>query len=75
MINGLTIHGHENEELSMFQIMQEYGSLVPDHITYIGVLFAYVVSHIGMVEDTHRQFSFMTIILSKERFIVAWLTF
>jgi CRISPR-associated protein Cas5t len=58
MINGLAIHGHGNEALSMFQIMQEDSSLVPDHITYIGVLFA--CSHVGLVEEAQRQFNLMT---------------
>ncbi|XP_004512345.1 putative pentatricopeptide repeat-containing protein At3g05240 [Cicer arietinum] len=58
MINGLAIHGHGNEALSMFQIMQEDSSLIPDHITYIGVLFA--CSHVGLVEEAQRQFNLMT---------------
>jgi CRISPR-associated protein Cas5t len=58
MINGLAIHGHGNEALSMFHMMQEDSSLVPDHITYIGVLFA--CSHVGLVEEAQRQFNLMT---------------
>lgn len=58
MINCLAMHGHGNEALSMFQIMQEDKSLVPDHITYIGVLFA--CSHVGLVEEAQRQFNLMT---------------
>jgi pentatricopeptide repeat protein len=38
--------------------MQEDSSLVPDHITYIGVLFA--CSHVGLVEEAQRQFNLMT---------------
>jgi len=58
MINALAIHGHGNEALSLFQIMQEDSSLVPDHITYIGVLFA--CSHVGLVEEAQKQFNLMT---------------
>ncbi|CAK8540130.1 unnamed protein product [Lathyrus sativus] len=58
MINGLAIHGHGNEALSMFQMMQEDSTVVPDHITYIGVLFA--CSHVGLVEEAQRQFNMMT---------------
>ncbi|XP_061348413.1 putative pentatricopeptide repeat-containing protein At3g05240 [Gastrolobium bilobum] len=58
MINGLAMHGHGNEALNMFQIMQEDSSLVPDHITYIGVLFA--CSHVGLVEEAQKHFYLMT---------------
>lgn len=58
MINGLAMHGHGNEALSMFQKMQEDSSLVPDHITYTGVLFA--CSHVGLVEEAKKQFNLMT---------------
>ncbi|CAJ1960889.1 unnamed protein product [Sphenostylis stenocarpa] len=58
MINGLARHGHGNEALSMFQLMQEDSSLVPDYITYIGVLFA--CSHVGLVEEAQIHFRQMT---------------
>ncbi|KAK7258841.1 hypothetical protein RIF29_24429 [Crotalaria pallida] len=58
MINGLAMHGHGNEALSMFQIMQEDSSVVPDHITYIGVLFA--CSHVGLVDEAQKHFNLMT---------------
>ncbi|XP_027349557.1 putative pentatricopeptide repeat-containing protein At3g05240 [Abrus precatorius] len=58
MINGLAMHGHGNEALSTFQKMQEDSSLVPDHITYIGVLFA--CSHVGLVEEAQKHFKLMT---------------
>ncbi|XP_020213749.1 putative pentatricopeptide repeat-containing protein At3g05240 [Cajanus cajan] len=57
MINGLAMHGHGNEALSMFQTMQEDSSLVPDHITYIGVLFA--CSHVGLIEEAQKHFRLM----------------
>lgn len=58
MINGLAMHGHGNEALSIFQIMQQDSTLVPDHITYIGVLFA--CSHVGLVEEAQKHFNSMT---------------
>ncbi|KAK7397220.1 hypothetical protein VNO78_18387 [Psophocarpus tetragonolobus] len=58
MINGLAMHGHGNEALSMFQTMQEDSCLVPDHFTYVGVLFA--CSHVGLVEEAQKPFSLMT---------------
>ncbi|KAL2345716.1 hypothetical protein Fmac_007001 [Flemingia macrophylla] len=58
MINGLAMHGHGNEALSMFQTMQEDSSLVPDHITYIGVLCA--CSHVGLIEEAQKHFRLMT---------------
>ncbi|XP_019440556.1 PREDICTED: putative pentatricopeptide repeat-containing protein At3g05240 [Lupinus angustifolius] len=58
MINGLAMHGYGNEALSMFQIMQEESSVVPDHITYIGVLFA--CSHVGLVDEAKKHFNLMT---------------
>ncbi|XP_014518499.1 putative pentatricopeptide repeat-containing protein At3g05240 [Vigna radiata var. radiata] len=58
MINGLAMHGRGNEALSMFQIMQKDSSLVPDHITYLGVLFA--CSHVGLVKEAQKHFRQMT---------------
>ncbi|KAK7284334.1 hypothetical protein RJT34_19079 [Clitoria ternatea] len=58
MINGLAMHGHGDEALNMFQKMQEDGSLVPDHITYMGVLIA--CSHAGLVEEAKKHFNLMT---------------
>ncbi|KAL2954436.1 hypothetical protein AAZX31_19G222000 [Glycine max] len=58
MINGLAMHGDGNEALGMFQTMHEDSSLVPDHITYIGVLFA--CSHVGLVEEAKKHFRLMT---------------
>lgn len=58
MINSLAKHGNAKEALSMFQTMQEDSSLVPDHITYIGVLFA--CSHVGLVEEAQKHFRLMT---------------
>ncbi|KAF7805132.1 putative pentatricopeptide repeat-containing protein [Senna tora] len=58
MINSLAMHGHGHEALSIFQRMQEDSTLVPDHITYIGVLFA--CSHVGLVEEALKHFNSMT---------------
>lgn len=58
MVNGLALHGYGNEALSIFQRMQADSTLVPDHITYIGVLFA--CSHMGLVEEAQKHFNSMT---------------
>ncbi|XP_028802764.1 putative pentatricopeptide repeat-containing protein At3g05240 [Neltuma alba] len=58
MINGLALHGYGNEALSIFQRMLEDSTLVPDHITYVGVLFA--CSHMGLIEEAQTHFNSMT---------------
>lgn len=58
MINSLALHGYGNEALSIFQRMQEDDILLPDHITYIGVLFA--CSHVGLIEEAQMHFNSMT---------------
>ncbi|KAG7580766.1 Pentatricopeptide repeat [Arabidopsis suecica] len=57
VIIGLASHGHGNEALSIFQMLQEEGNATPDGITYLGVLYA--CSHIGLVEEGQRYFAEM----------------
>ncbi|KAL5566112.1 hypothetical protein UlMin_029276 [Ulmus minor] len=57
MIIGLATHGHGMEALSTFESMQEDAAVVPDEITYIGVLFA--CSHVGLVEEGEKYFNTM----------------
>lgn len=57
MIGGLAINGHGEEALDMFSKMLE-SSIVPDEITYIGVLCA--CTHTGMVDVGKRFFASIT---------------
>ncbi|KAG7977248.1 hypothetical protein I3843_05G021600 [Carya illinoinensis] len=57
MIIGLAMHEHAEEALSTFKRMQEDPNVIPDEITYIGVLFA--CSHLGLVEEGQRHFTSM----------------
>jgi pentatricopeptide repeat protein len=58
MIVGLGINGHGEEALDMFFEMLK-ASIVPDEITYIGVLCA--CTHTGMVDVGRKLFASMTI--------------
>ena len=58
MIIGLAIHGHAEEALNTFKRMQEDANVIPDEITYIGILCA--CSHVGLVEEGQRHFASMT---------------
>lgn len=57
MIVGLAINGHGEEALNMFSDMIQT-SVIPDEITYIGVLCA--CTHTGMVEKGRNFFVNMT---------------
>ena len=57
MIIGLAIHGHAEEALNTFKRMQEDANVIPDEITYIGILCA--CSHVGLVEEGQRHFASM----------------
>ncbi|KAB1227147.1 hypothetical protein CJ030_MR1G027734 [Morella rubra] len=57
MITGFAMRGHGEEALSTFKRMQEDATVVPDEITYIGVLCA--CSHLGMIEEGQRHFNSM----------------
>lgn len=54
LIVGLAMHGHGEKALTFFRKMQEETMLIPDEITYIGLLSA--CSHIGKVEDGKNYF-------------------
>lgn len=58
MIIGLAIHGYGEEALSMFKKMLEDTNLIPDQITYIGVLCA--CSHKGLVAEGYEHFNSMS---------------
>ncbi|KAL5976891.1 hypothetical protein ACLOJK_021227 [Asimina triloba] len=57
MITGLAMHGSAEGALGLFQQMQEEG-VIPDHVTYIGVLCA--CSHAGLVDESCRHLESMT---------------
>ncbi|XP_035538647.1 putative pentatricopeptide repeat-containing protein At3g05240 isoform X1 [Juglans regia] len=57
MIIGLAMHGHAEEALATFKRMQEDPNVIPDKITYIGVLSA--CGHLGLVEEGQRHFTSM----------------
>lgn len=48
LINGLASHGHGEKALDIFRRMRTEG-IVPDHITFVGVLSA--CSHAGLVDE------------------------
>lgn len=54
----LAMHGKGDEVLHMFRRMEADTEVVPDEITYIGVLWA--CSHLGLVEEGQKQFIAMT---------------
>ncbi|XP_062143668.1 putative pentatricopeptide repeat-containing protein At3g05240 [Alnus glutinosa] len=64
MIVGLAMHGHGEEALSTFKRMQEDAALIPDEITYIGVLCA--CSRVGLVEEGQRHFTSMVDVYNME---------
>eukprot|EP01018_Ginkgo_biloba_P028281 Gb_00409 [translate_table: standard] len=57
MIVGYAQNGHGKEALELFQQMLQSG-IMPDHITFIGVLSA--CSHAGLVDEGHHYFDSMT---------------
>lgn len=61
MIAGLTIHGHGNEALDLFQAMQSTKEAVgekPDAVTFIAVLNA--CSRTGKIDEGYRYFEQMS---------------
>eukprot|EP01018_Ginkgo_biloba_P000403 Gb_07442 [translate_table: standard] len=56
MIVGCAQNGHDKEALKLFEQMQRAG-VKPDHITFVGVLFA--CSHVGLLYEGHHYFDSM----------------
>ncbi|KAG9451303.1 hypothetical protein H6P81_011268 [Aristolochia fimbriata] len=54
MIIGLAQHGQAGEALRLFSYMKHIKSVVPNYVTYLGVLSA--CTHAGLVEDGYRFF-------------------
>lgn len=57
MINGYAMHGHAGEALNLFYRMEE-NMVVPDNITFVGVLSA--CSSGRLLEDGRRFFNLLT---------------
>lgn len=58
MISGHAFHGRAKDSLSLFHHMLEDGKIVPDDITFVGVLSACV--HSRMVDEGYRLFDLMS---------------
>lgn len=57
MIMGLATHGHGRSAVELFRQMERDGSVVPDHIAFIGVLTA--CRHAGLVDEGIHLFGVM----------------
>lgn len=57
MICGYGMHGHADEALTLFHTMRAEGQILPDHITFVGVLSA--CNHGGLMEEGKRFFYLM----------------
>jgi CRISPR-associated protein Cas5t len=56
MITGLAKHGHGRDAVQLFKQM-EHGGIVPDHVTFVGVLTA--CNHVGMVDEGRKYLESM----------------
>lgn len=56
MINGLAMHGHAADAVSLFSAM-EGENIRPDPVTFIGIITA--CSHCGLVEQGRKYFNLM----------------
>lgn len=57
MILGLALHGFAEEALALFPKMNDYPSITPNYVTYLGVLCA--CSHVGLVNEGYQYFQDM----------------
>ncbi|XP_020577243.1 pentatricopeptide repeat-containing protein At4g21065-like [Phalaenopsis equestris] len=57
MISGYAMHGHADEALTLFEKMRKEAILLPDNITFVGVLSA--CSHAGLLLEGRRFFDSM----------------
>ncbi|CAI0383515.1 unnamed protein product [Linum tenue] len=58
MISGYARHGHGEKALDLFSQLEALGGLLPDHVTFVGVLSA--CSHVGLVDLGFGHFTSMT---------------
>ncbi|CAN1285003.1 Putative pentatricopeptide repeat-containing protein At5g09950 [Linum perenne] len=58
MISGYARHGHGEKALDLFSQMKLESQLLPDHVTFVGVLSA--CSHVGLVDEGFKHFRSMT---------------
>ncbi|KAM6579071.1 hypothetical protein CsatB_030908 [Cannabis sativa] len=56
MINAYGMYGHGKKAIDLFRKMEDEG-LVPDHITFLALLYA--CSHSGFIEEGRRYFNSM----------------
>uniref|UniRef100_A0A7N0V5S1 Pentatricopeptide repeat-containing protein n=1 Tax=Kalanchoe fedtschenkoi TaxID=63787 RepID=A0A7N0V5S1_KALFE len=59
MILGLAQHGSAEEALELFQLMKT-SSVRPNHVTFVGVLYA--CSHSGLMDDGRRFFNDLQVV-------------
>lgn len=57
MILGFAVHGYADNALELFSRMREWKSLVPNDVTFLGVLCA--CSHRGLVQEGRQYFDSM----------------
>ncbi|KAL6602786.1 hypothetical protein ACP70R_043147 [Stipagrostis hirtigluma subsp. patula] len=62
MICGYGMHGHADEALKLFSKMRSEAQVVPDNITFVGVLSA--CNHGGMVKEAKEFFELMVDVYS-----------
>ncbi|CAN0920768.1 Putative pentatricopeptide repeat-containing protein At5g09950 [Linum grandiflorum] len=58
MISGYARHGHGEKALDLFSQMKLESQLLPDHVTFVGVLSA--CNHVGLVDEGFKHFRSMT---------------
>ncbi|KAK9076874.1 hypothetical protein SSX86_005208 [Deinandra increscens subsp. villosa] len=57
MLVGLAQYGHGKEALDLFNDLKSKANLIPDRVTFIGVLSA--CSHSGLISEAHTYFDSM----------------
>ncbi|KVI01513.1 protein of unknown function DUF1771 [Cynara cardunculus var. scolymus] len=58
MLMGLAQYGHGKETLNLFNDLKSVGNMLPDGVTFIGVLSA--CSHSGLISEAYSYFQMMT---------------
>ncbi|GJV81152.1 pentatricopeptide repeat-containing protein [Tanacetum coccineum] len=58
MLVGLAQYGHGKEALDLFKDLESSSNMLPDRVTFIGVLSA--CSHSGLISEAYKYFDSMT---------------
>ncbi|PWA32856.1 tetratricopeptide repeat (TPR)-like superfamily protein [Artemisia annua] len=58
MLVGLAQYGHGKEALDLFRDLESNSNMLPDRVTFIGVLSA--CSHSGLISEAYKYFDSMT---------------